>query len=537
MVIKTLSSLNPFSDYGQVIRGNRFAGRISEIEYIRNRVLGSSFGNLAIIGMPRIGKSSLAWNALMAIKDDQIQMKNLVMTIYVGSIDSSQNFFKQLVVTVLDELEEISFVEIGHIQDKMAAIYEEIKGHLVDKFELDLKIDKFFKLLNRCGFRATYVLDEFDSVSKFFSASDFQKLRKLASFDECKICLVTVSRRTIQEIEPENGAISNFYGVFSELRLGLFNSEDFNSYWERVKAFGIEFSESYVRNLEYLVGGHPFLIDMYNFEAFNILSNNKNLISESLSDKIESDLRLNLYNNFEKILSLLKEEGLYTKALQLVLGPVYDVSPIEEEKLLKYQFLRLVSTSEKYRIIRRDLGIRKQDSSYSYVCFSDFFTELFVLKLNDVDYWPIWNQTEKMVRELIKSYLLTAFGDNWEIAYLKKHEKSDGKIKSIQRLDEVRTYSKNRFGSLASSHLVDYTFPRDMYDLFISSDWVWFEKVFGDSKNEWARRFNTLAEVRNPIAHNNSEFIARDDLQSAKKYCELIVARISKWKEVNNLDN
>jgi hypothetical protein len=153
------------------------------------------------------------------------------------------------------------------------------------------------------------------------------------------------------------------------------------------------------------------------------------------------------------------------------------------------------------------------------------------LKLSDVDYWPLWNQTEKSVRELIKSYIDEEIkGENWELSYLKKHEKSEGKIKGIQKLDDVRTYTKKKFGQLASSHLVDYTFPRDMYDLFISSDWNWFEKIFGETKNEWSKRFITLAEIRNPIAHNNSEFISNDELKSAKKYCEIILDRINTWK-------
>jgi len=262
-----------------------------------------------------------------------------------------------------------------------------------------------------------------------------------------------------------------------------------------------------------------------------LVSSGQIVTSDSFSLKLESELKLGLYNNFEKILNLLKDEGLYSKAIQLVLGPVYDVTTIEEQKLLKYEFIRLVDYSEKIKILKRDIGVRRDKSNSSYVCFSDYFTELLTLKFNDIDYWPLWNQTEKAVREVIKDFILATFGENWELAYLKKHLKSEGKQKGIQKLDEVRTNTINKFGSLASSHLVDYTFPRDMYDLFISSDWSWFEKVFGESKSEWGKRFNTLAEIRNPIAHNNSEFISTDDLKNAKKYCEIIISRISKWKE------
>lgn len=530
MVIKTLNTQNPFSDYGQLIKGKRFAGRKLEMQAIRNRVVGDSFGNIAVMGMPRIGKSSLVWNALMPIKDEQISNGNIIIIIYIGEFSTSIDFFKQLVNKVVEELGIIANKETQPNIDKLISIYNEIRS-TKERFDFDNLIDKFFRFLNKFGYRATFILDEFDNIARFFTVADFQKLRKLASQEEWKICLVTISRRTIQEIEPENGAISNFYGVFSDLRLGLFTREDISEYWDIVKSFEIEISEDYKRQVKYLVGHHPFLIDLYNYEAFNLTNSQKEVSNDSLSLKIESELKLNLYDNFEKVLKLMKEEGLYSKAIQLILGPVYDVTPIDEQKLLKYQFIRLVDNSEKIKILKQDLGIKKDNSNHSYVCFSDYFTELINLKFSDIDYWPLWNQTEKNVREIIKEYISETFGDNWELSYLKKHEKSEGKLKGIQKLDEVRSYTKNKFGSLASSNLIDYTFPRDMYDLFISSDWTWFEKVFCDTKNEWGKRFNTLAEIRNPIAHNNSEFISPEDLKNAKKYCEIIINRITQWRE------
>jgi hypothetical protein len=528
MVIKALNTQNPFSDYGQLIKGKRFAGRKPEVQTIRNRVIGESFGNIAVMGMPRIGKSSLVWNALIAIKDEQIIKGNIIITIYVGEISTSIDFFKSLVHKVVAELEFISNNKSQNI-DKLITIYHELRI-AQERFDFDNLIDKFFKFLNKFGYRATFILDEFDNISRFFTVADFQRLRKLASQEEWKICLVTVSRRTIQEIEPENGAISNFYGIFSDLRLGLFSKEDILEYWDIVKSFEIEISEDFKRQVKYLVGHHPFLVDLYNYEAFNLAASQKEVSSDSLSLKMESELKLNLYDNFEKVLKLMKEEGLYSKAIQLILGPVYDVTPIDEQKLLKYQFIRLIDNTEKIKILKHDLGIKKDNSNHSYVCFSDYFTELINLKFSDIDYWPLWNQTEKNVREIIKEYISEIFGDNWELSYLKKHEKSEGKLKGIQKLDEVRSYTKNKFGSLASSNLIDYTFPRDMYDLFISSDWPWFEKVFGESKSEWGKRFNTLAEIRNPIAHNNSEFISPEDLKNAKKYCEIIINRITQWR-------
>ncbi len=507
MVIKTLDVQNPFSDYGTIVKGERFSGRQKEIEAIQNRVLGNNYGNIAIMGLPRIGKTSLAWNALMLKKDECSESGIFISFIYVGKLTSPEDFFKQLMCQTIDTIETLSNERYQQLLERLNSILKEIKAIGTDKFEFNNLVYKFFRFIKRNGYRVTFILDEFDSVNNLFSIADFQTLRQLSSQPETQICLITISRRTIQELEPQNGAISNFYGIFSDLRLGVFSKADLNDYWERVIRYGIEISDEYKNSVNYYVGGHPFLIDFYNYEFFNKIKNNKGNLNKEIYLSIESEIKLNLYNNFDNILKLLKEEGLYTKAIQLVLGPVYDVSSTDEQKLLKYEFIKQVDINLKYNILKRDIGVRNPRSNLAYVCFSDYFTELLNFKFADIDYWPLWRETEKAVRELIKTYIFEMFGENWELSYQKKHEKSEGKRKLLQKLDEVRTLTINKFGSLASSHLVDYTYPRDMYELFISSDWLWFEKVFGETKSIWSKRFISLADIRNPIAHNNVNFV------------------------------
>lgn len=530
MVIKTLNLQNLFSDYGQILKGVRFSGRKEEVRTICNRVLGEAYGNIAIMGMPRIGKSSLAWNALMPLKEEQLSRKNILSFVYVGRITSSVDFFKQLLYQVLEELELLEGCET--LFNKLQILYDKVKNEQ-NNFEFNNIVQKFFRFLKRDKYRATFILDEFDHVASFFSISDFQLLRELASQPETQICLITVSRRTIQEIEAENGAISNFSGIFSDLRLGLFNESDVVEYWNSLKRFDIEVSDEYKKIINYLVGKHPFLIDMCNYEVSNAMIKQRIIDFNSISINLESELKLSLFNNFDKIINLLKDEKLYDKALQLILGPIYDVTVIDEQKLLKYEFIKQVSFLEKYTLLKRGFVTDKNKSLVSYICFSDYYTELLNLKYNEIDYWPLWKETERVVRDLLKKWVSEVFDNDWENEYLLKHSKSENKLAGIQKLRETRTNSNKKFGN-SSTHLIDYTFPRDMYDLFISSDWEWFKKVFGDEKKEWGKKFNFLADIRNPIAHNNNEFISIDDLNIAKKHCELIVSRIANWKNDRN---
>ena len=524
MVIESLKTENPFADFGSIVNGNRFVGRKSAIETIKSRVLGNHFGNLAIVGLPRIGKSSLVWNALLCNKQDYQSKKFIICYLDVGKIDNSFDFFKSLMIQAIEELE--IYNDKDNIQF-LVTIYESIQKEDVSDFDKIQKIQKFFKSAKRFGYRLIFILDEFDNVKRYFRLEDFIFLREIASSPEMKIALVTVSRKTLQEIEPENGSGSKFYGIFTDLRLGLFSENDMVEYWERVKDFKISVSKEYTDRVDYLVGNHPFLIDIVNYYVFQYLSQNYPKSYNDLFLHIESHIQLTLFQSFETSLTLIRDENLYSAAFQLVLGPVYDVTSIEEQKLIKYDFLKKITVEEKEKILNRRIGLQTIEG-ISYRCFSIFFTEYWNLKFSEVDYWPLWKETENALRDLVKNYLDDKFTSNWEVEFVQKYPK---KQEPIQKLIEVREKSFRKFGELASKHLIDNTYSGDIYEIFVSSDWQWFSKIFDGDKGKWIKIFEELAIIRNPIAHNNSDYISHDRLTDAKKSCEKILEKIKNWKD------
>jgi hypothetical protein len=413
----------------------------------------------------------------------------------------------------------------------LQSIYNDLKVNQNDRFEFLNQVKKFFKFCKRSNIRTTFILDEFDYSESIFSVADFQFLRELSTLPETKICLVTVSRRTIQELEPENGAISNFYGVFSELHLGLFDNNDISLYWKSFACEEIGISEEYTKKIEYLVGRHPYLIDQFNFHLYNELNIESDKGWEEIIENTTSELKLTLYRSLDSALKLLEEEKLYSKAFQLVLGPVYDVKSTDEERLLKYQFIKQVPEKQKQVLLGHNIGF--SFNGKSYICFSDFLTEYFKLKGAEIDFWPIWSETENTIRNFIKKYLNSTFGQNWEEQYLLAYP-SENRANAIDKLKQERDKYQNRFPEKASSHIIDYTYPKDMYDLFIANDWDWFGKIFGEGKQEkkiWAEKFNHLAMIRNPVAHNNIQFVPENQIQQAELYCRDIIEKIRTWEK------
>jgi len=516
----TESLNNPFADFGGIVYGQRFVGRKKELITIEQRVLGNSYGNLAIMGLPRIGKSSLAWEGIMTKKEKLVENKTIPIFFQSGSCQDANSFFKQIIISLHDEMHD-AFQDDKYEKFAQPVIDELMK---TDSDSFSLLISKYFKVLKRLGYKVIYILDEFDSVQSIFNVADFQLLRELSYNPETKICLVTCSRKTIQEIEAKNGAISNFYGTFKDLRLGLYDNNDMKKYWERACSFN--FSESYKSSIEYFVGRHPYLLDLINdycirMQIFDFENNSKEVIE---------NLKLQLWNQLKSIIDTLNHEEIFDKAIQLILGPVFNVTKIDEEKLLKYEFIKIIDHSSKVALLGRLVGARTEQGSY--ICFSDYFTLLLDQEyISNIDYWPLWTNTEKKIRELIKLYIKESYTNDWETEMFAKYGSSMDWASQFNSLKSIRENSKRIFSS-ASSNLVDYTYPRDMYNVFMSKAWVdWFEKVFSSgTKREWASKFNYLADIRNPMAHNNREFISQEQILKATEYCNEILRVISEWE-------
>ena len=70
--------VNPFANKGRIITGSNFIGRFEGLKTVANSVTDLPCpNNLAIIGYPRIGKSSLAKQAIIQSKEILIQEKKI----------------------------------------------------------------------------------------------------------------------------------------------------------------------------------------------------------------------------------------------------------------------------------------------------------------------------------------------------------------------------------------------------------------------------------------------------------------------------
>lgn len=499
---------NPFSDYGGVITGDRFVGRKSELNQIQKRLLGETFGNLAIMGLPRIGKSSLAWNSIIGNKEILIQQKILPIWLPLGEFSSLIEFLDE-VLSIVCDLIKTSDAEKSILFNDLRNSFLAAESNL----EKRRFVKKFLRNLNANGFRLIVLIDEFDNAEAIFNLQDFQFLREISYNLETKIAIVTVSRKTIQELEPDNGSLSNFYQIFDELRLKLFSDEDISLYWQRLKNLGLNVSDKYIANIIFYSGNHPYLLDLINYNIFNKIEQTDINLYDILNSTLDT-LKLKLFNEYESILKLMEQENMANKLVQMIIGPVYDITQRDVEKLLKYNLVK--STTDE-----------------SFKCFAKFFEDYLSLKAAEIDIWPLWGEVEKELRQIIKNRLLEKYDSDWEKGFEK--EFGERRKQLMDNLIFSKQKNKKAFGDRASDNLIDYTYPMDMFNGFISSDWKWYSEIFGvkTQSNDWSKKFEHLGKIRNPLAHNNQGFLTQSDRNIATGYCQEILILIQKWKQGN----
>ena len=96
---------NFFAGYGKTVSGVNFIGRDAELKKIQQRLFSKEFGNLSIVGLPKIGKSSLAYHSLLFQKERLwSENKFLVEWISLKSYKSSKELYHKLTLSIKDKI-------------------------------------------------------------------------------------------------------------------------------------------------------------------------------------------------------------------------------------------------------------------------------------------------------------------------------------------------------------------------------------------------------------------------------------------------
>ena len=254
-----------FPDFGTYVKNpEQFVGRKAQLERLASAIT----KNWSIVGLPRMGKSSLAYQAILKAKKDWENTQTIPFVdvwFDVSTTHTPKAFFNLLIRAIQDTIAVYGF------QDLQAYFEAAIKGKLDT-----LNVESYFKHLDRHNIQVVICLDEFDKVREFLKQHHFGCLHSILS--ACShIHFIITSRRFIKSIEKEvcqSRNPSTLYQLFSQITLKPFVQDEMEEYWNRLEPYlrrkNINFDAKY-KDTAYWFSGHvPAFLDQFSFIATTI---------------------------------------------------------------------------------------------------------------------------------------------------------------------------------------------------------------------------------------------------------------------------
>ncbi len=522
---------NPFASPTEEAIGEYFVGRKSVLaEMHRDVVYPNKICNYHVVGLPRIGKSSLLKAFRGMVHENHYNLDLIVINISLDKCDDSKSMWRMIGKELRKELKKKFGSNQKYISFEEELEFEGIDDNIID-YEYVCSVAKCMKV---AGFLGLVLIDEFDNFSTIATKATVGNFRTLFSSSDYGIRAVIASRRMVERIEREvegavNANVSTLAPIFvNGCKLKMFNEEDMNDYWASIsKRIGVTISGSYIQNVQYYVGNHPCLLNLLNGcywseqESFEYICNNTSdfNLSEILVNKLHDAFNWAVWRDMEKW-QLLRSLILSTW------GPDEEISNEDMSEL------------ERYGVINKNQILTEPNGPIRIV-ISRYFTEWMNLKRYILPFGDEWSKAEGNMRKIVKCFCDDVYqGD--EAKMIKDLETKN--INSFDKDEETRYTAKGRFDAMRrkmtknlkkypdmSSSLTDYSEPSDLPEIFIKREWHWFGKIFGNTWDYyWCKKFYTINEVRNIKAHNNPG-IPQVRIELAKKYCHEVNERIEQY--------
>ncbi len=506
--MKMKKIINPFANKGRIITGKNFIGRFEGLKTVANTVTDLPMpNNLAIIGYPRIGKSSLAMQTIIQKKECLLEENKIAIWIDFSSFSSREAFFKYLVRYSFDNLKLSS-----NVDDEIKTIASEVleKTKLWDDMKYDIEI--YFETVRSKGYHTIFVLDEFDEARNKFknNTEAFRELRDLG-YNAAKygIAFVTTSRRSIRHIEIQSTASSTLDSIFGKEYLTMYDEKELSEYYRIYEDIGIKLNDILKQRIEHYCGGHPYLLASLGFEIVEFFKDGQEIDIDVLFKKTQ----LQFSDYYEQLIALLREDNTFTNLLQILFGPKINVKPTDIDELLIY-------------------GLIRKGETY-FTAFSQHFQSYLKYKEREekieIETWQLISQAEKGLRQLILNVFKENFGENWEEKYLNKYESIPAKKKRLSEIFEMLKNAYQRdieeYGNLALNlTLLDQTYMHQLFDYFILFSWNdLFKTIFKKDKKYWNEVKEYLEKVRNPMAHQKLQVLLESEVKKTEEYCKEII--------------
>lgn len=520
MASEALRDTRLFPPVSGEVAGADFIGRSAEVSAVRCRLLcgDGTVQSVAIVGMPRIGKTSLARAVTDTAALRAIYPRVVAARVSVDTCNSLDMFWEAVAAEVSDAIE-------ADFPDVWESVAERCRQRPASGGARSWHrfLRRLLPEVSRQGLRVVLWLDELDAFRDFVSIQSVGMLRELASGSSYGLALLTCSRATIEDIETANddgpSRPSTLHGIFAErLYLKPFSTADMDEYWRLAEQRGgMPIAETYRTLAATYAGRHPKLLNWVNARLFPLYVKGVERLPEAdlleLNGLFDTDVTCNL-----------KRLSIYSALLQLTIGPRYDVTQAQEETLLRYGMLSDIGPG----VWRQWLpGIANSNAGRRptyYASLSPHFMRWLFRDRLALPYQPLWERTENNLRRLVAAYLDSHYGpddDAREAFYTR-----NGLEKYVEPMRVARETYVSNVNPRGWKTLEWFSTTGSLFPNYISRDWLWYQRVLGETEEVWRHRFDRLRQIRNSVGH--SQAVDDTTLLTPKMTCEKINALIDK---------
>ena len=493
---------NPFASAGTIVEANVFVGRQMELRDISERLFGEEFGNVAIVGIPKVGKSSLMHNALMA-NVEELWSKHRFLVVWYTLKKSSEEVSKSEKRTIFLRLvSEVYHFLKNHqeteLMDSLDEYYGIIKDQSVVWSEFEQNILYFFEEIVYTGIRVIYCIDEFDYSKDVLGESEYELLREISYRNSNKIAIVTTSRRSIYDIEHYTGGGSNFYGTFENIYLKPFNKDEHSAQCNMIN----KMPQEDLDKLYTTHGGHPYL---------NALVLKNYISNYNLSDSIYK-VNQEVLRYYTDLFYVMEKDDLADKVDKLYCG--YNEGVTEEQEDYIYNCY----------------GIFKEDSDGYIVPYCITFDNVLRQRYRENPFSLTWPEAERAIRKSISYAMTEEYGDDNLQLWVDEIEDFPGLDRSqFSKWKKQMSSEISQYRASASRNIIDQLYPTD-YPFFFRRFWSdYLEPIFGHNLSFWEKNLLFIAnKIRNPEMHSRKNLINSDDQQKATLICQEIIECVRK---------
>lgn len=258
----TANCMNPFFHRGPVRDPAYFFARQREIETLLNLIRNAQC--VSVYGQRRVGKSSFVLHVThpSILQSNGLQPEHFCLA-YVDCQGRND--------TTIDEFCELLCASVAAEMRGRKPWTEPPPAARWSQFQ---RLEHLLGAVSEAGYRPVLILDEFEAIAngRYLTHAFFSSLRRIATGTSIPIVTVTRGPLSILCAAQSSFLDSPFFNIFHPLSLGLFTRAEAEETLAGLAALaGARFTRRTSDFLLDLAGGHPLMLQLAGFHAFELL--------------------------------------------------------------------------------------------------------------------------------------------------------------------------------------------------------------------------------------------------------------------------